>query len=241
MLSLFFKIWMFLITGIGVAIGILVILAENLLQIKKSIIPLLIRLHAKLCLIFHTVEVIGKENLLKENPIIIFANHQSNMDILLLDSILNIPFCWLAKDSLFKIPVFGWLLRNLGYIPVERNISRKAKEAVNDAYHKLNKGISIIIFPEGTWSNYPDKVLPFKSGLYHLARNSQKPLLPITIINSNKINPPDTYTIRKGSMKVIFHPIIYPIEYKDHDKDQFIKLTQLIIENGLSQISHLQI
>ena len=144
------------------------------------------------------------------------------MDIFLLAAVLDIPYTWLAKESLFRVPVFGWLLKKLGYIPVMRGRPKEAYKAITDGILRLKEGQTVIIFPEGTWSLDPNHILPFKSGFYNLASGSQVPIIPAKISGSSDVNPPDTYKVRLGTLKLSIAPAILPVDYESMDKATFL-------------------
>ncbi|MBI5749581.1 MAG: 1-acyl-sn-glycerol-3-phosphate acyltransferase, partial [Nitrospinae bacterium] len=64
------------------------------------------------------VEVSGIENILKGRPQIFISNHQGMYDIFVLEGYLPVNFLWIAKESLFKIPIIGWTMRRAGYIGI---------------------------------------------------------------------------------------------------------------------------
>ena len=148
----------------------------------------------------------GKEIRPGENYIFA-SNHQSAFDILALLACLPVSFRWLAKDSLFHIPVFGWAMKQAGYIPIEREKGRSAYESLIKAAEKIEKGVSVVIFPEGTRSE--DGTLgPFKPGGFVLAIKSQRPMIPVTIMGSHLIMPKGTLKLRPGFIQVnLGHPI----------------------------------
>lgn len=135
------------------------------------------------------IEVNHPENLVRDETIIIVANHQSMFDILVFYSFLDIQFRWLAKASLFKIPVFGQAMRGAGYIPVEREDRKKAQESLFEAAEQVKKGTSLILFPEGTRGHPDGSLLPFKKGAFVLAKMAGVTIQPITIWGANKAIP----------------------------------------------------
>ncbi len=227
MLSPILLSWTIIITVVIIILAIPILLI-NLLFKLNNINQLIVRIWGKLILIFHKIEVIGENNILKNRSQIIFANHQSNFDIFLFSAILKVPFSWMAKDSLFRIPIFGWVIKTLGYIPVKRG-SMKVAKAIEVAKEKLKNNQNIIIFPEGTWSN-SDNLLPFKSGIYYLSKQTKVPLLPVNICGSNKVNPPDSYRVYLKPLKVIIHPPIFSNEYIDKDKNSFLNHIRSILK-----------
>jgi len=112
-------------------------------------------------------------------PFVVVANHQSMLDILLL-SRLPREMKWVAKEELFKIPWIGWMLRMSGDIPIRRGDAESGGEALARAKEYLSRGMSVMIFPEGTRSA-KGTMLPFKSGAFRLALETGVPVLPVAV------------------------------------------------------------
>lgn len=148
-----------------------------------------------------------------------FANHQSALDIpILFQACLpthDVRF--LAKESLFKIPFFGWGMRLSGFIPIRRESARHSAEIFQDLIgsHARERdgnvppagGRSYIIFPEGTRS--PDgRLRPFKKGAIGFALRLNLPVVPVTLIDACRAHPKSSYRVRAGTVRVIFHETI---------------------------------
>lgn len=114
-----------------------------------------------------------------KGPFVVVANHQSILDILLL-SRLPREMKWVAKEELFRIPWVGWMLRMSGDIPIRRGDPESGGEAIARARAYLARGMSVMIFPEGTRSARGD-LLPFKSGAFRLALDAGVPVLPVAV------------------------------------------------------------
>jgi 1-acyl-sn-glycerol-3-phosphate acyltransferase len=112
-------------------------------------------------------------------PYVVVANHESYADIFLV-SHLKWEMKWLAKDSLFRIPVMGWMMRMAGDIPINRGSRGSGQQALEACRDRLSKHVSVMIFPEGTRSR-GDGLLPFKDGAFQLAITAGVPILPIAI------------------------------------------------------------
>jgi 1-acyl-sn-glycerol-3-phosphate acyltransferase len=112
-------------------------------------------------------------------PFVVVANHQSVLDILLLSHVPR-EMKWVAKDELFRIPWVGWMLRMSGDIAIRRGDADSGGEALARAKAYLARGMSVIIFPEGTRSAR-GTLLPFKSGAFRLALDAGVPVLPIVV------------------------------------------------------------
>jgi 1-acyl-sn-glycerol-3-phosphate acyltransferase len=115
-------------------------------------------------------------------PYVVVANHQSMLDILLI-SRLPREMKWLAKESLFGVPWVGWMFRMAGDIPVRRGDPESSTEVLVKARAYLARGMSVMIFPEGTRSQ-TGAIKAFKSGAFRLAVEAGVPVLPLAVLGT---------------------------------------------------------
>lgn len=153
------------------------------------------------------LEIEGEENIPRDRACIYMPNHQSTFDILVMMAGIPDQFRWLAKQELFKIPLFGLCMRQCGYIPINRADRAKAIESMNKAAQRIHDGTSVVIFPEGTRSE-DGELLPFKKGGFIMAMNAEVPIVPITIDGSAAVQRKNTRLVHPGTIRVrIFPPI----------------------------------
>jgi 1-acyl-sn-glycerol-3-phosphate acyltransferase len=112
-------------------------------------------------------------------PFVVVANHQSILDILLLSRMPR-EMKWVAKEELFRIPWVGTMLRMSGDIAIRRGDAESGGEALGRAKAYLARGMSVMMFPEGTRSR-TGTLLPFKSGAFRLALDAGVPVLPVAV------------------------------------------------------------
>lgn len=129
-------------------------------------------------------EVKGRENLPLTGPVIVFANHISYLDPVIIGVALARPIRFMAKEELFQIPVLKWIITGLLAFPVRRGRSDRA--ALKAAIQILNKGQVLGIFPEGKRSK-DGSLNPFLGGVALLALKTEAPMLPVAIKNSNRV------------------------------------------------------
>ena len=149
------------------------------------------------------VEVEGLENIPTDGPVIYMGNHQGNFDVMALTMAIPRRFSWLAKEELFRIPLFGGAMRRAGYIPLDRSDGRRALKSMDAAAARIRGGASVIIFPEGT-RTYDGNLLPFKRGGFLLAAKAGVPIVPFTINGSMAINPRNRIELNPGTLRISF-------------------------------------
>mmetsp|Transcript_13148 Transcript_13148/g.18188 ORF Transcript_13148/g.18188 Transcript_13148/m.18188 type:complete len:449 (-) Transcript_13148:220-1566(-) len=134
--------------------------------------------------------------------------HTSNLDPILVTA-GPLAFKWVGKRVLFMVPIFGWIMRLYGHIPIDRKNLARAKEAINtEIAAKIRRwGRSIAISPEGTRSR-SGRLTDFKKGPFHLAHNVQLPITPIHVEGAWALNPPGSMLIYPGTVRVEFLPSV---------------------------------
>ncbi len=125
------------------------------------------------------ITVVGRENIPKKlGGCIIASNHVSNNDPPFIGVTFKGRFTFMAKEELFKNPLFAWLIRRLGAFPVKRGAKDFA--AIDKAIESLDKGRTFIIFPEGTRSKTGELGRP-KSGVSIIAVRAKAPVIPVFV------------------------------------------------------------
>lgn len=134
---------------------------------------------SRLCFtVFYGLRVVGLDRLPKTGGVLVCSNHQSHFDPLLVGSSLNRRLNYLARRTLFDVPVIKWLIAYLDAIPLER--SGLGIAGIKETLRRLKRGEPVLIFPEGTRSS-DGEIAPLKPGFCALARRSGCPLLPVAI------------------------------------------------------------
>ena len=147
------------------------------------------------------VQVEGLDNINLDEAYVFAANHQSQFDIFTLLGHLPTQFRWLAKKELFRIPIFGAAMKGAGYIPIDRSNRKEAFKSIDLAATRVQKGTSVVIFPEGTRS-LDGKLQSFKKGGFHLAIKSKRPIVPVSISGAFSILPKKGFRVRPQLVKV---------------------------------------
>lgn len=150
----------------------------------------------------------GNDRVPEEGACIFVANHQSSVDIPVCLAALPGRVRMMAKRSLFRIPIFGWLLRLEDFIPVDRSAGRKARLSLAPAERFLRDGGRLLVFPEGTRSRTGELGM-FKTGAFRLALSTGAPIVPVVIVGSDRVLPPKSKRFYPGEVVVaIGEPII---------------------------------
>jgi 1-acyl-sn-glycerol-3-phosphate acyltransferase len=139
-------------------------------------------------------------------PYVAVSNHESYADIFLIS---HFPWemKWLSKDTMFKIPVMGWMMRMANDIPIVRGKRESIVSAMRGCRDRLRKRVSVMIFPEGTRSD-TDELLPFKDGAFKLAVEAGVPILPIAVAGTRDCMAKGSFAFRKARAKARVLPPI---------------------------------
>jgi 1-acyl-sn-glycerol-3-phosphate acyltransferase len=174
------------------------------------------------------VELVGAENLLPAS--VVAPNHISAMDIPVLYTQLPFPFRIVANKNLFSYPFLGWHLRRSGQIPIDRTTPKTTIKTLSTAVEDLQKGISVVIFPEGGRSNN-GQVQPFMNGAFYLAVKAQAPVLPVAIVGTYEMLPMDTFHIRPRPLKFVVGKAIATTGLTLRDLDELAAQVKTAIED----------
>jgi 1-acyl-sn-glycerol-3-phosphate acyltransferase len=155
-----------------------------------------------------TFTISGAEKIVPGESYIITPNHQSFADIMALFVNLPIPFRWVIKKELLKIPLFGRALGATGAICLDRSDREQSVKSLQEGTNKLSGGWSVLIYPEGTRT--PDGLLhAFKKGAFMMAVQTGIPILPVTCNGAFKIMPRNSLLFRPGRVTLaIGDPIL---------------------------------
>lgn len=178
---------------------------------------------------FWRLRVYGHENIPKEGGVIVAANHCSFSDPPLLGSAIKRQAYYMAKEELFRIPIFGKILRKVNVFPVKRREADLL--ALKKAKRLLEESKLVILFPEGT-RNRTGNLLRGKPGIGILAIWTGVPIVPALIRNTNRL-------IHFPRLEVRFAPPLYFSDSRDnHPKDR--EYYQKITDEVMQKISELK-
>lgn len=148
--------------------------------------------------------------------VIVASNHGSAADIGAILAGLPLDICWVAKDSLLKIPFLGWHLNRV-HIPIARKSVGGSQKFLELGARRIRDGASVTIFPEGTRNRGSEPLLPFKKGTFLLARASGRPVLPVAIIGAKDVWPPSAWVPRPGPITLRIGQPVDPVAFGESD------------------------
>lgn len=151
---------------------------------------------------FIPYRISGLDNINKKKAYIYVCNHSSYLDIPGIMLTIPTQIRPLAKKELKRIPIFGWIAQSACII-VDRSSNESRRKSMEHLKEILAMGISILIFPEGTQNRTADRLQPFYDGAFRIAIETQQPILPMVILNSGKLMPPNKIHIEPGEIKII--------------------------------------
>jgi 1-acyl-sn-glycerol-3-phosphate acyltransferase len=161
-------------------------------------------------------------------------NHNSNLDAPAVFLSLPGEVRALGKKELFRLPVLATAMRLGGFVPVDRSNRERAIESVRRAAELAADGASFLIAPEGTRSR-TGKLLPFKKGGFHMAIESQVPILPITVTGAFELMPPGSSAIKAGRIDIHFHEPIATTGLDTKDRQALMEKVRAPMQETLER------
>jgi 1-acyl-sn-glycerol-3-phosphate acyltransferase len=184
------------------------------------------------------VNAVGLEEIDAARTYIFMSNHVSNIDPPILLPLIPRRTSVMAKKELFSYPLLGRTMRMGSLVPVDRGNREAGIGAVREAAKVIRQGINMTIYVEGKRS-FDGRLLPFKKGPFYLAAECNVPVVPVTMLGTQKIMPKARFAIEPGTATVVFHP---PIEPKDFgSRDELMAKVRSVIESALPANSQEQV
>ena len=193
--------------------------------VLRDLVSLFVRLyHVK-------TEVVGRENI-PDETFVVYANHKSNMDPLILYLALKTRLTAVGKSTLFKNPVMNNIKETFGAISIDRDNDREALKQIIFAIKEIKEGLSMIIFPEGGIKDRnEEEMVSLRAGAYKLVTKSQATILPVSIIGSSEISKKKRY--KRKNVKVVIHEPIRYDAFKQMNTNEIGLMVEEIINNGV--------
>ena len=167
----------------------------------------------------------GKEHLPADEGGLLLSNHQSFLDPLLICLPLKRPVSFMARDSLFRIPILGSFMRYQFVIPISRRAA--SSKSFRVAIQNIEQRNFVGIFPEGT-RTIGGSVQRFKPGLLALLKRTECTIYPIGIAGAIRALPRGAYFLRPQPVRVVYGEPITKTEIKHFfDRDAEKELLEL--------------
>lgn len=182
------------------------------------------------------LEVIGHENIPKDEAVLYIGNHRGFFDVITTYSLCPGLTGYIAKDSIGKVPILRVYMARLHCLFIDRSDIKQSLKVILAAIDKINSGISICVFPEGTRNKDkedPTSVLPFKEGSFKIATKTKCKIVPMAITGTSAIFEDHLPWIKKGKVTVQYGE---PIDITTLSKEEVKTIgayTQQKIQNML--------
>ena len=166
------------------------------------------------------ISVKGLENLEKGKGYVFASNHRSYLDTATLFACTGRRIGLVAKKELLKAPVLGQGMGFVNIIAIDRSNPERAMESMRKAKQVIDAGYSFGVFAEGTRA-MPGELLPFKKGAFHLALQTDAPIVPVAIKNTDWMMGKKTGLAYSGTIEMTILP---PIDTKNMTTDDLMDL-----------------
>jgi 1-acyl-sn-glycerol-3-phosphate acyltransferase len=178
------------------------------------------------------LKVTGLENFDHSGIYVFVSNHSSQYDIPAVQSAAPVNVSIIYKKELNKVPIFGWQLMLSPYISVDRKNPESGFRSIEEAKRLMsNKGVSVLLFAEGTRSR-TGEIQPFKRGAFYLAARTGFPIIPVTINGASKILPKGSFKINRGELRIHFDKPVFT--RPNPNKKEELELMELVRNKILS-------
>ena len=181
---------------------------------------------------FTPVKVTGREHVDPRQSYIIMSNHQSHFDVLAFYGHWGKQFRWVMKKELRKVPGLGPACEAIGHIYVDRSNREAAIASLEAARERLEPGVSILFFPEGSRTR-DGSLGEFKKGGFMMAQQMGLPILPITITGSRRVLPSKSRSPLPGKIRIQVHAPIDTEKYGEDQRDELMRDVRNAITEGL--------
>ena len=193
----------FLFSAVIIAVCLVILPRQKTFGIAQSLFGVLLKLMGIKLI------VKGRQHINPDQTYLILGNHQSLFDIFVIPCAIPLCFTGIEAAYHFSIPVWGYLIRKWGCIPIERSNLERAKQSIEQARQTLLNGLSIAVLPEGHRTR-TGEISPFKKGPFHLAKNTGADILPFGINGLFEYQQKGSLNLAPGVVRVtIGQPIPY--------------------------------
>ena len=177
------------------------------------------------------ITVIGEENVPTDRAVLYIGNHRSYFDILMTYIRVPRPTGYIAKKEMLRYPLLKNWMKYLHCLFLDRKDIKQGMKTILEGIEKINAGISICIFPEGTRNKVNDTFLPFHEGSFKIAEKTGCPIIPMSINNAAAIFEDHLPKIKKAHVILEYGKPIYMSEMTREEKKKIgAKVQEMIKE-----------
>jgi len=223
-LQILWRIWFFFVTAI-VVILISPIFVYTLVFDKIMLFNKVKRWAANIILFLlgFRCKTEFPDNFDPSKQYMIIANHISALDIFTMIKIFKMPFIFIGKEELAKLPIFGYFYKKTN-VTVDRNSPKSKKEVYEQVEKFIKKGLSVVIYPEGKIPEEEILLHPFKNGAFRIAIEHKLSILPVIFYDNKRKFP---YRWTGGSPGKVRIKVLPPIPTDNLSLDEMPKLRDL--------------
>ena len=168
-----------------------------------------------LSFLFFPVKVRGRSHIPRRGGFLLACNHVSYLDPMIMGIVTGRRLSYMARDTLFRRKLFGFILVRLRAFPVKRNTADKT--AIRESLRRLKRGDGLLLFPEGTRHGTAGEK-KIASGVGFLALKAGVPVVPVFIDGSQKVLPPGAKFLKRSRVKVHYGEPIHFRQGLDYDQ-----------------------
>jgi len=168
------------------------------------------------------VKVIGREKVDWSRPHVFMGNHQNLLDPFAYRLAIPVFMVGIEKKENHRIPIYGWISRAWGNLPIDRSNPGAARETIALAAERFKEGTSVTILPEGTRTK-DGRIGAFKKGGFHLAIGTGSDIVPFTFNGAYDRLKAGSWRITPGPIEVVFSEAIPTEGYGKENLDELVE------------------
>ena len=182
------------------------------------------------------IEVRGVDNIPKDEAVLYVGNHRSYFDIIITQTLAKNPMAFVAKKEFLKYPLLHYYMTDIGCLYLDRENPRQAMKTINEGTKRLEQGLSLGLFPEGT-RNHGKELLPFKEGGYRMAEKSGRAIVLMAMTGIDDIFENNHHLLKSRKVIVEFAPPVYPSKLEKAERKEFYnsipaRITKMLETHG---------
>lgn len=169
----------------------------------------------------------------KKQAYIFVSNHISYLDAASIVKAFRQPFRPLGRVEMSKVPVFGFIYRN-AIVTVDRSSPANRASSVRILKSVINKGISVLVFPEGTFNMTTEPLKEFYDGAFRVAIETQTPVKPVLFLDAYRRMPYESlFLMTPGQSRIVYLEEISVKGYTAADVEKLKQQVYVIMEKKL--------